>query len=263
VVNRLRKLPGDAASGAPPDNLCSRFFVGTPGSLRSRFAKTRNNKSSLTSIGLMNGIRGEDNHPRPFCYPAPFPKPFLVGLVRSAAFEPASGAFLMARLRHESPSGKVELPMTPMLDMTFQLMAFFLLTFQASSALEGKMEFGIPPEAAGRSTMMVPIPAGEVCPLPDDETRLTIVVRSLRDGVNDGNISALIVQSPQGEVAVHDLNDLRQNLKQRQADAGKSQVRIAADCRLKYACVMDVMDACVQSGFANVGFAVPPDLGLN
>jgi biopolymer transport protein ExbD len=211
----------------------------------------------------MNGIRGEDTNPRPCCYPSTILTSFLVGLVRSAAFEPACGAFPMVRLRHESPSGKVDLPVTPMLDMTFQLLAFFILTFQAGSVLEGKMEFGLPSEPQGPSAALVPIPSGEVDPRPDDETRLTIVVRSLRDGVNDGNISALIVESPEGPVAVRDIDELRRNLKQRQVDHGKGQVRIAADCRLKYACVMDVMDACVQSGFGTVGFAVPPDLGLN
>ena len=169
----------------------------------------------------------------------------------------------MARLQHESPSGKVDLPITPMLDMTFQLLAFFVLTFQAKSALEGKMEFGLPPQAADRNTMLEPAVLAGAEPTPDEDARLTIVVRSLRDGVNDGNISALIVQSPQGQVPVRDLDELRQNLKQRQPDTGKGQVRIAADCRLKYACVMDVMDACVQSGFGTVGFAVPPDLGFN
>jgi biopolymer transport protein ExbD len=206
---------------------------------------------------------GRGQKSSPLLLSSTIPTSLLVGLVRSAAFEPACGAFLMVRLRHESPSGKVELPITPMLDMTFQLLAFFVLTYQAGSVLEGKMEFGLPPEPPGHNTMLPPIPANEIDPRLDDEAQLTIVVRSLRDGVNDGGISALIVQTPQGELAMRGLDELRQNLKQRKGEHGKGQIRIAADCRLKYACVMDVMDACVQSGFATVGFTVPPDLGLN
>ncbi len=168
----------------------------------------------------------------------------------------------MARRLQRVSSGdtKVDLPITPMLDMTFQLLAFFLLSFQASSTLEGKMDFTL---AAEKTPGQQQDPGPFLPPGLDDETKLTVVVRTLRDGVNDGNISALIVQTPEGPVAVRDLNELRQNLKQRLGETGKAQVQIAAESKLKYGCLMEVMDACVQSGFANVGFTAPPDLGLN
>jgi biopolymer transport protein ExbD len=151
-----------------------------------------------------------------------------------------------------------------MLDMTFQLLAFFVLTFHPQSAVEGKVEFGLPADPQARNTVPEPpaVPA-EPDPAPDEETRLTVVVRSLRDGVSDGNISALLVQSPEGEMAVRDLDELRRSLQQRRGDSNKGQVRIAAEGRLKYGCLMDVMDTCIQSGFANVGFTTPPDWGLN
>ena len=47
-------------------------------------------------------------------------------------------------------------------------------------------------------------------------------------------------------------------LEQRQPEAGKGQIKIAAESRLKYACVMEVMDACLKSGFSNVGFGPRP-----
>ena len=165
----------------------------------------------------------------------------------------------MARKQRSGLPAKVELPITPMLDMTFQLLAFFVLTFQAHSAMEGKVDFGLPPENSAPGTGQAP--AQE--PGLDDNTKLTIVVRSLRDGINDGNISALLIQTPEGPVAVRDLAELRQTLQQRRGDGPGGEVRIAADCRLKYGVLMDVMDVCLQSGFGNVGFTTPPDLGLN
>ena len=44
---------------------------------------------------------------------------------------------------------EVDIPVTPMLDMTFQLLAFFILTYHPSS-LEGQMEFSLPAAASGQ-----------------------------------------------------------------------------------------------------------------
>jgi biopolymer transport protein ExbD len=95
---------------------------------------------------------------------------------------------------------------------------------------------------------------------PDLPQKLTLVVKTSRDGLHDGNIKDLILESEGGTVAVANLDMLRQALAARQPEPGKSQIRIAADSRLKYACIMDVMDICLKSGFTNVGFVPPPDL---
>ena len=47
----------------------------------------------------------------------------------------------MLRQRQEDAGTEVELPVTPMLDMTFQLLAFFILTYQPSTVEEGQFEF--------------------------------------------------------------------------------------------------------------------------
>jgi biopolymer transport protein ExbD len=167
----------------------------------------------------------------------------------------------MARAFRRSASSNIELPITPMLDMTFQLLAFLIFTFQPHGLLEGKVEFTLP----------APLGKGEEPPEPqpvNDFTEaalpVTVVVKTLRDGLNDGNISALIVQAPEGETTVADLGALRANLMNRQRDAhGAGQIKIAAETKLKYACVIAVMDTCLQAGFPSVGFAPPPDLGVN
>ena len=55
----------------------------------------------------------------------------------------------MALKRHqgrhrENEDIRVVLPITPMLDMSFQLLAFFILTFKPPSANEGQMDIYLP-----------------------------------------------------------------------------------------------------------------------
>ncbi|MFM8325479.1 MAG: ExbD/TolR family protein, partial [Pirellulaceae bacterium] len=52
----------------------------------------------------------------------------------------------MRRRRHrtsEKPM-EIQLPITPMLDMSFQLLAFFVMTFKSASATEGQLEMFLP-----------------------------------------------------------------------------------------------------------------------
>lgn len=159
-------------------------------------------------------------------------------------------------------SSAIDLPITPMLDMTFQLLAFFILTFSPMSAVEGQLQFSLPASPAGR---LEPLEQPPVPPATEPGTLtapLTVVVKTVRDGVHDGNISALILQTLEGEIAVPDLAALRAVLQSKREESA-GQLKIAAETRLKYACLIDVMDTCLKSGFQNVGFAAPPDLGVH
>jgi biopolymer transport protein ExbD len=162
----------------------------------------------------------------------------------------------------QSGSGvNLNLVITPMLDMTFQLLFFFVLTFRPQSALEGRLDFSLPavPEPRGEEVTTV-ISEPRLEEPPDLPQKLTVVVKTTRDGVHDGNIKELILEAEGGAQVVANVDTLRQALEARRPEPGKSQIKIAADSRLKYACIMEVMDACVRSGFTNVGFVPPPDL---
>lgn len=159
-------------------------------------------------------------------------------------------------------SGSVDLPITPMLDMTFQLLAFFILSFNPMSAIEGKLEFSLPANPGGRLEPLELPPEPPTEPPGALTAPLTLVVKTVRDGVNDGNISALVVQTLEGELAVPNLDALRVALQNKREESA-GQIKIAAESRLKYACLIDVMDTCLKAGFQNVGFSAPPDLGAN
>jgi biopolymer transport protein ExbD len=153
---------------------------------------------------------------------------------------------------------------TPMLDMTFQLLFFFVLTYSPSAAMEGKMEFSLPASGDYRARAPEDVnldkPSDTELALP---AQLTVLIKTVRDGVNDGNISALVVKSTDGETALPNLEALENFLRHKVKEEGlsnKDDIKIEAESKLKYACVIDVMDACLRSGFTRVGFNPPPDL---
>src|SRR5689334_13375278 len=92
----------------------------------------------------------------------------------------------MAHKRKAESAPEVELPITPMLDMAFQLLTFFVFTYHPS-ALEGQMELTLP--AAGEAQAAKP---EDVDPskAPDTDlevpSELTVVVKTRQDGVIDG-----------------------------------------------------------------------------
>src|SRR5687768_2337374 len=101
----------------------------------------------------------------------------------------------MAYKKKVDPPAEVTLPIVPMLDMTFQLMFFFLATFNPSSVKEGQMDLSLPSksEAAAKDPSQVK-PEGEShkeeVDIPSD---ITINIRGNRDvdPQNRGTISAL------------------------------------------------------------------------
>jgi len=172
-----------------------------------------------------------------------------------------------SRKKEEGPGVQLNLVITPMLDMTFQLLFFFVLTFKPASAMEGKMDFQLPAAGEAKALNKEDINPDKIS---DGDLALpaqfTVLVKTIRDGVNDGNISALIIKTENGETALPNLEALERFLKSKQEDdkiSNKSDIKIEAESKLKYSCVIEVMDACIRAKFDKVGFAPPPDLTAN
>lgn len=171
----------------------------------------------------------------------------------------------MKRRHRGSGPGGVNLNMVivPMLDMTFQILFFLILSFRPSDLEEGKVDFSLP--ASGEAKARMPenvdptIPSDKELALP---ANLTVILKTVRDGVNDGNLSAIVVKSLEGgEVALPDIPTLERYLKVQLAEvSNKEDIKIEAESKLKYSLVIDVMDSCLKAGFTRVGFSPPPDL---
>jgi biopolymer transport protein ExbD len=172
----------------------------------------------------------------------------------------------MAHKQKAEAAPEVELPITPMLDMAFQLLAFFILTYHPS-ALEGQMELNLPAQAEAKAKTPEDVDPSK---LSDNDqvdlpSELTVVLKTQTTG-NVGTISQITVEGKEGGTPVQvddNLQALTKFLEKVQKDlTNKDDIKIQADSAIKYAFVMEAMDACTKAGFKRVGFAAPPDLGV-
>src|SRR5438105_14697419 len=136
------------------------------------------------------------------------------------------------RIPSRAPSGEVGFNMTPMIDVVFQLIIFFLL----SSHL-----------AKQATQLALPLPAADSGqPSPSDD-RPRLAVNVLADGT-------LLVANR--TVSPSDLAGLL--AERRAAHGDQLEVRIRGDRSVAYRHVEPVMLACVRAGIWNVVYAVHP-----
>jgi biopolymer transport protein ExbD len=161
------------------------------------------------------------------------------------------------------PDAEIEpnLPVTPMLDMAFQLLAFFVMTYHPSD-LEGQMDLSLPSENITQAKSQEDVQT-DAKPDPNKALELpanvTVIVRTQMDGVNNGRISALTLQDLAGPHVIDNLDKLAAELKERSKTVeNKENIKIQADGKLKWEEVIKVMDVCQQTGFKNISF-VPPE----
>ena len=126
--------------------------------------------------------------------------------------------------------GSVGFDMTPMIDIVFQLIIFFLVTGHLVKQ-ETQMQLPLPVATSGEEE------------IDDGAPRVTVNVQS------SGEISL-------GAGAVN-LAELTERLAERRAVAGTGlEVRIRSDRRVPYEAVEPIMRACTRVGIWNVTFAV-------
>jgi biopolymer transport protein ExbD len=96
---------------------------------------------------------------------------------------------------------------------------------------------------------------------PESRPDFSLLVKTIRNGVNDGNISALIAQRGDAEIPLSGLEALKEYVTEaRPKLSNKELIRIIPEAALKYDEVVHVVEACVQSGFRVVVLAAPPDM---
>jgi biopolymer transport protein ExbD len=178
----------------------------------------------------------------------------------------------MRRRQNNDDCPEPNVPITPMLDMAFQLLAFFVMTYHPSD-LEGQMQLALPAHttpAAHEKADINPESAHDKNPELDVPPDITVVVKTQNDGVNNGAISALSVEDRSGPATIRPAGEqslmdaLTAYLKKAKAAIdNKTAVKLQADSKLKWDYVVQVMDACHKAGFDNVSFTPPPDYMLS
>jgi len=138
-----------------------------------------------------------------------------------------------------SADAKVALPITPMLDMTFQLLFFFIINFHPAD-LEGQMDMALPAEEpGGRPRPVAKARPGE----PEFAADLTVKVRTQRAENSPGGIVGIFVSSGGGkDVAVEGLDGLKRYLAEKRETApGREAVQVVGDSKLRIKHLMRVM----------------------
>jgi biopolymer transport protein ExbD len=163
-------------------------------------------------------------------------------------------AAVTPRSRHyrPGPPDEVFFPVVPMLDMAFQLLAFFILTFKAPSA-ETHIDLHLPTTPAA----LPAAPRGQARPnasrAVDADLENDLLVRAEADDLGDLKMLRL------GEAPVQDLAALGQRLRRYTRLLGNRplRVRLVADDRLRYEPAARIIATCSAAGVASVRLAQP------
>jgi biopolymer transport protein ExbD len=185
----------------------------------------------------------------------------------------------MAGIKKTDPGIEVALPIVPMLDMSFQLLFFFIITFNPGK-LDGQMTMNLPAtgeakakdqsqvQMSDKSDVELEIPSDFVVAVKSYESNLTLTVRDSEKVYEVGKIEGLDRKTRDDQhKAIEDLMGkltamLKEKLEEKKKDnPGKAadNVKIEANSAMRYSTLVAVMDACLKAGYQQVGFAPPPD----
>ncbi|MBI2803790.1 MAG: biopolymer transporter ExbD [Planctomycetes bacterium] len=190
----------------------------------------------------------------------------------------------MSRHSHKNPGSpgvQLGLIITPMLDMSFQILAFFIMTYNPS-ALEGHIPGSLVPPAdvakKSKDNNNSPAPVDPLS-IPEDQlnpeldSAVTVKVRAVVKGQESeghpvGSVRQMLVQTSldtSAEIvseAHHDFKDALKLLDERlkKMTTSKTNLKIAPDGDLRQEYVMVLYDACKNAGYSKVHFVPPPVL---
>jgi biopolymer transport protein ExbD len=171
----------------------------------------------------------------------------------------------MPKRRPQDPGIDADLNrvIVPMLDLAFQVMLFFIMTYRPSQLEEGQMDLSLPDSAQTQAASAKD--ANPALSTPGElelPSEVTVFIKTQHDDKALGNISLITVQDKVGKHDEEKPQGLLSYLKKlRQGLSNPNDVKIQADSGLKYSYVMEVMDICTRAGFKNVSFGPPADVG--
>ncbi len=169
----------------------------------------------------------------------------------------------MRRKRKGEHGPEVELPITPMLDMAFQLLVFFIFTYHPSS-LEVQMELSLPAAGEARAQDQKDVDPNKISDSEIEEpAQITIIAKTQLAGGQSGALSQMIVDGL-SKMTLSNVKELAAHLRRLKGDqklSNKEKISIQADSGLRWAYVVEIMDTCKKAGFSNIGFSPPTELG--
>jgi biopolymer transport protein ExbD len=147
-----------------------------------------------------------------------------------------------------------DLPITPMLDMSFQLLAFFIMTFKPAPT-EGQIALTLPKEEGGPSSVSIPSPVD-----PDKPKHFIVRVAATDNGqiekmtiMEEGAADAKGTDLGANVVAYRD-----ELLKLAKQTGGKGKITLEIGDKLVQAFVVQLVDTGIRAGFSDIS-PVPAD----
>ncbi len=161
---------------------------------------------------------------------------------------------MVKRHKYSNTFVEPDLPITPMLDMSFQLLAFFLTTFNPSP-IEGHMDMALPKEMGDANSSVVPPPD----PTKEEPEELTVQV----DATDAGAIADIRVgtKTITGQSLGSDSAKMFANLQARRKELGEKPAKVRLECgdNLSYKLLIKLMDEITRAGFKQVAPALQDD----
>jgi biopolymer transport protein ExbD len=152
----------------------------------------------------------------------------------------------MYRRRNRHSNEEVTINLAAMLDMAFQLLAFFILTFRPNP-IEGHLAIHLP-KAGSASTIASSSSGGESNVIPSEFKESYIVIANADAGGNLAKVSA----APGGDIFVggstaDHLGRLNRAMTEAFNQSGAyEQVEILVDPKLRYDELMKLVDVCLR-----------------
>jgi biopolymer transport protein ExbD len=148
------------------------------------------------------------------------------------------------RKKHRQNTDAVELNLAAMLDMAFQLLTFFILTFKPAP-VEGQLSLRLPPpEPVAVAKANQPAGSNDDNPVAGVESLIISVFAT-----PSGKLESMAV----GEMAVGNLKALDARLESilGQQDTPFEQIVIQVSSSLRYQDLMEVVNVCAEQHFAD------------
>ena len=159
---------------------------------------------------------------------------------------------LMARRLTLAEDQGVQFPVTPMLDMAFQLLAFFVLTFQAPTA-ETRLDLYLPTTPVALPGALAGEARASVPKQFDLDLENDLIIRATADDLR--YLKSLRL----GDAALADTAALATQLGRYNAvlDGRPVRVRVVADDRLRYEVAARILGTCNAVGVSSIRLADP------
>jgi hypothetical protein len=173
----------------------------------------------------------------------------------------------MSQRRSQEPVADIVLPITPMLDMAFQLLTFFIFTYHPT-ALEGQMALRLEGEGFGPGQ----VEPGEVL----EPTMVIQVKPADQGGENPFVVEDGVIRTPLPDLAalnrhLREAFDRRKETVEREVKGlppdriegarlvklARFGIKVHPTSKVRWGEVVKVMDACRAVGFISVSFAKP------